>query len=90
MVEVPNIKWDDIGGLEDTKRSLQETILYPIDHPEKFEKFGILGFALCFLCFLFIRMSLCWPHPESLAYTHLLSPFPKSGDGKNYQTTTFG
>ncbi|CAK8988509.1 Cell division cycle protein 48 homolog (Valosin-containing protein homolog) (VCP), partial [Durusdinium trenchii] len=41
VVEVPNIKWDDIGGLEDTKRSLQETILYPIDHPEKFEKFGM-------------------------------------------------
>merc|ERR1719264_1050021 len=41
VVEVPNIKWDDIGGLEDTKRSLQEMILYPIDHPEKFEKFGM-------------------------------------------------
>merc|ERR1712025_1480801 len=26
---------------EDTKRSLQEMILYPIDHPEKFEKFGM-------------------------------------------------
>merc|ERR1719264_2307625 len=41
VVEVPNIKWDDIGGLEDTKRSLQEMILYPIDHPEKSEKFGM-------------------------------------------------
>ncbi|CAD7961617.1 unnamed protein product [Amoebophrya sp. A120] len=41
VVEVPNVKWDDIGGLEDTKRSLQEMILYPIDHPEKFEKFGM-------------------------------------------------
>merc|ERR1712070_601872 len=41
VVEVPNVKWDDIGGLEDTKRSLQEMILYPIDHPEQFEKFGM-------------------------------------------------
>merc|ERR1719473_2570169 len=41
VVEVPNVKWDDIGGLEDTKRNLQEMILYPIDHPEKFEKFGM-------------------------------------------------
>merc|ERR1719270_1859052 len=41
VVEVPNVKWDDIGGLEETKRNLQEMILYPIDHPEKFEKFGM-------------------------------------------------
>merc|ERR1712084_32092 len=41
VVEVPNVKWDDIGGLEETKRSLQEMILYPVDHPEKFEKFGM-------------------------------------------------
>merc|ERR1719364_24296 len=41
MVEVPNVKWDDIGGLEDVKRGLQEMILYPIDHPDKFEKFGM-------------------------------------------------
>ena len=41
IVEVPNIKWDDIGGLEERRRSLQEMILYPIDHPEKFEKFGM-------------------------------------------------
>jgi len=41
VVEVPNIKWDSIGGLEQTKRELQEMILYPIEHPEKFEKFGM-------------------------------------------------
>merc|ERR1719335_633011 len=41
VVEVPNVKWDDIGGLEDVKRGLQEMILYPIDHPDKFEKFGM-------------------------------------------------
>lgn len=41
VVEVPNVKWDDIGGLEDTKRNLQEMILFPIEHPEKFHKFGM-------------------------------------------------
>ena len=37
VVEVPNVKWDDIGGLEDVKRNLQEMILYPIDHPVRSE-----------------------------------------------------
>lgn len=41
VVEVPNVKWDDIGGLEEVKNNLREMILYPIDHPEKFEKFGM-------------------------------------------------
>lgn len=41
VVEVPNVKWDDIGGLEDVKRNLQEMILYPIEHPDKFERFGM-------------------------------------------------
>merc|ERR1711862_428676 len=41
VVEVPNVKCDSIGGLEQTKRELQEMILYPIEHPEKFEKFGM-------------------------------------------------
>ena len=40
-VEVPKVKWDDIGGLEDTKKLLLEMILYPIDHPEKYTKFGM-------------------------------------------------
>merc|ERR1712160_222304 len=31
----------DIGGLEDVKRDLKETIQYPLDYPEKFEKFGL-------------------------------------------------
>ena len=40
-VEVPNVKWEDIGGLEETKKQLQEMILFPIEHPEKFLKFGM-------------------------------------------------
>ncbi|KAK4356343.1 hypothetical protein RND71_025314 [Anisodus tanguticus] len=41
VVEVPNVSWQDIGGLENVKRELQETVQYPVEHPEKFEKFGM-------------------------------------------------
>lgn len=41
VVEVPNVSWDDIGGLETVKQELQETVQYPVEHPEKFEKFGM-------------------------------------------------
>jgi transitional endoplasmic reticulum ATPase len=41
VVEVPNISWNDIGGLEDVKRELQELVQYPVEHPEKFLKFGM-------------------------------------------------
>merc|ERR1712176_1105327 len=41
VVEVPNVTWDDIGGLEDVKRDLKELVKYPVEHPEKFEKFGM-------------------------------------------------
>ncbi|KAL3926965.1 MAG: hypothetical protein SGBAC_013270 [Bacillariaceae sp.] len=41
IVEVPNISWDDIGGLQDVKRDLKELVQYPVEHPEKFEKFGM-------------------------------------------------
>merc|ERR1719149_334795 len=41
LVEVPNTTWDDIGGLLDVKRELKEVVQYPVEHPEKFEKFGM-------------------------------------------------
>eukprot|EP00598_Pedospumella_elongata_P002275 CAMPEP_0184973256 /NCGR_PEP_ID=MMETSP1098-20130426/5120_1 /TAXON_ID=89044 /ORGANISM="Spumella elongata, Strain CCAP 955/1" /LENGTH=807 /DNA_ID=CAMNT_0027495703 /DNA_START=104 /DNA_END=2527 /DNA_ORIENTATION=+ len=41
VVEVPNITWNDIGGLVDVKNELRELVQYPIEHPEKFEKFGM-------------------------------------------------
>ena len=33
--------WADIGGLENVKRELQEVVQYPVEFPEKFEKFGM-------------------------------------------------
>ncbi|KAG6817312.1 hypothetical protein H0H87_010329 [Tephrocybe sp. NHM501043] len=41
VVEVPTVTWDDIGGLEKVKQELQETVQYPVDHPEKFLKYGM-------------------------------------------------
>jgi len=41
VVEVPNVSWDDIGGLENVKHELQEVVQYPVEHPEKFAKFGM-------------------------------------------------
>jgi len=41
VVEIPNVSWDDVGGLENVKRELQELVQYPVVHPEKFLKFGM-------------------------------------------------
>ena len=41
FVEVPNVKWEDIGGLEDVKRELKEAVELPLKTPEKFTKMGI-------------------------------------------------
>ncbi|WP_308574418.1 CDC48 family AAA ATPase, partial [uncultured Methanosphaera sp.] len=41
MVQVPNITWDDVGGLDLAKQELQEAVEWPLKNPEKFEKFGI-------------------------------------------------
>ncbi|MFS7940400.1 putative vesicle-fusing ATPase [Helianthus anomalus] len=42
IVKVPNVSWEDIGGLENVKLELQETVQYSVEHPVKFEKFGML------------------------------------------------
>jgi transitional endoplasmic reticulum ATPase len=41
VVETPTVTWQDIGGLESVKRELQELVQYPVEHPEKFLKFGM-------------------------------------------------
>ena len=38
FVEVPDVTWEDVGGLEDTKERLRETIQWPLDYPEVFEE----------------------------------------------------
>ncbi|PSP78054.1 AAA family ATPase [Halobacteriales archaeon QS_1_68_20] len=38
FVEVPDITWDQVGGLEDTKERLRETIQWPLEYPQVFEQ----------------------------------------------------
>ncbi len=41
LIRKPNVKWSDIGGLEETKQKLIEAIEWPLKHPEDFKKAGI-------------------------------------------------
>ncbi|TFG33367.1 AAA family ATPase [Candidatus Thorarchaeota archaeon] len=41
LVEKPNVKWEDVGGLEKVKMQLQEAIEAPIRRPEVFKEMGI-------------------------------------------------
>ncbi|KAM4584406.1 transitional endoplasmic reticulum ATPase-like [Odontesthes bonariensis] len=41
VVEVPQVNWEDIGGLNEVKRELQELVQYPVEYPDKFLKFGM-------------------------------------------------
>jgi len=38
FVEVPDVSWDQVGGLEGTKERLRETIQWPLEYPEVFEE----------------------------------------------------
>jgi transitional endoplasmic reticulum ATPase len=38
FTEIPDVKWDDVGGLEEAKRVLMETIEWPLKYPELFEQ----------------------------------------------------
>ncbi len=41
LVETPNIKWRDVGGLDKIKQELIETVEWPLKYPENFVRMGI-------------------------------------------------
>lgn len=40
-VEVPKVTWGEVGGLEEVKDRLKESVEWPLSFPERFEHFGI-------------------------------------------------
>ena len=41
FVEVPNVRWEDVGGLDKVKASLIEAVEWPLKFPQLFERAGI-------------------------------------------------
>ena len=40
-VEVPNVRWSDIGGQAEVKQSIKEAVEWPLQHPGAFLRMGI-------------------------------------------------
>jgi transitional endoplasmic reticulum ATPase len=38
LVEVPDVKWEQVGGLEETKLALREAVEWPLKYPDVFER----------------------------------------------------
>ncbi|MBI5398875.1 CDC48 family AAA ATPase [Candidatus Woesearchaeota archaeon] len=41
LVEVPNVHWEDIGGLETIKQEIKEAVEWPLKMPEAFTRLGV-------------------------------------------------
>lgn len=39
-LETPDVKWTDVGGLENVKRELQEAVEWPMRYPDLYKKLG--------------------------------------------------
>lgn len=41
FVEIPNVKWDDIGGMKEVKQELIEAVEWPLKNPKAFSRLGV-------------------------------------------------
>jgi len=41
FVEIPKVSWNDIGGLDDIKQHLIESVEWPLSNPDMFKRMGI-------------------------------------------------
>ncbi|MFP3073992.1 MAG: AAA family ATPase, partial [Caldivirga sp.] len=40
-IEVPKVRWSDVGGLEEAKQELREAVEWPLKYPNRFKVMGI-------------------------------------------------
>ncbi|XP_065131277.1 ATPase family gene 2 protein homolog A isoform X1 [Paramisgurnus dabryanus] len=40
-IDVPKVRWSDIGGMEEVKLKLKQAVEWPLKHPEAFSRLGI-------------------------------------------------
>jgi transitional endoplasmic reticulum ATPase len=41
LIEIPKVKWDEVGGLNEVKEALKEAVEWPLKNPESFKRVGI-------------------------------------------------
>jgi transitional endoplasmic reticulum ATPase len=41
VIEIPNVKWDEVGGLRDVKQQMREAVEWPLKFPQSFKNMGI-------------------------------------------------
>jgi len=41
VIEIPNVTWEDVGGLEKVKAELKKVIEWPLKYPDEFHKFAM-------------------------------------------------
>uniref|UniRef100_A0A8C6WGV4 Spermatogenesis associated 5 n=1 Tax=Neogobius melanostomus TaxID=47308 RepID=A0A8C6WGV4_9GOBI len=40
-IDVPKVRWEDVGGMEEVKLKLKQAVEWPLRHPEAFTRMGI-------------------------------------------------
>jgi len=41
MVEIPSVKWNDVGGLDKSRQEILEAVEWPLSNPERFREMGL-------------------------------------------------
>jgi transitional endoplasmic reticulum ATPase len=41
FVDIPDVRWEDVGGLDDLRRRLIESVQWPIKYPELYQQAGV-------------------------------------------------